>query len=513
MQKNKTMTLRAIIWSVFLLTCGLKASGIQATATHTLFYKQNKKDSTQLQANIVLSWRAQNPSIHFKKNNAGQFVAEMVCIIRLSNDTGVLKEETFVIKTAPQNNPADAYRQLVADQYEYAVTAGDYEIEMVLYETDYKNELYQYTENIKVPDYPSKANFLSEIQLLDTSFESNANTVYNRNKRLDLTLGSNYLSERKDSVLFYFELYTNKIKDIHSSASIKINSYISWKAFESEIPKYIQTDSILSAGSTQVFYKRFPLKELKSGNYYLNIVLVEDNIIIDKKALFFQLYNPNQKKIISKTDTVPDSLKADSVANGSQNTHVLDLTNTFVGKYNASQVRSILKMLQLICDANEGNSISAFLKKPDELYSKYFIYNFWEKRDKVSPERAWKAYAAKIMEVNRLFKGSGISGFESDRGRIYIQYGKPNDRIIVNNESGALPYEIWQYYNTEKQGREGVFLFYKPGKAMGDYQLLHSTLIGERQNSSWRALLYNNSITGSGNLGNDSRAEQYIGNK
>lgn len=510
MQKNKTMALRVIICCLLFTTYCLPVNAIQATVSHTLFYKKNKKDSSQLEANIVLSWRAQNSSIHFKKNESGLFDAEMVCIIRLSTDTSIVKEETFIIKTPPQNKPEQVIHQLIADQYEYRVAPGNYEIELVLYEQNYKSELYQYTEQFVVPAAKKEQYFLSEIQLLDTTFISNEKTIYSRNNRIDLSLGSNYINERKDSVVFYFELYPSVISKT-KNRNIWVSSFISFKSLEAEIPQYLQIDTVSAQEKTQGFYKKFAIKKLNSGNYYLNTLLVEDNIIIDKKTLFFQLYNPNP--IISRDSTTAtiDSLKKEK--DNSEVTHVLDLTNTFVGKYTAVQVRAILKMMLLICDANEGNSINGFLRKPDELYSKYFIYNFWEKRDKVNPERAWKAYAEKVKETNRLFKGSGRSGFETDRGRVYIQYGKPNDRVIVNNESGALPYEIWQYYSLEKQAGPGVFLFYKSGNTMGDYQLLHSTVVGEKRNGSWRSLLYNNSITGSGNIVTDSRAEQFIGNK
>jgi GWxTD domain-containing protein len=291
---------------------------------------------------------------------------------------------------------------------------------------------------------------------------------------------------------------------------MKLHSYISWKPFSAPVPNLEAADSISSKHIPYFFHHNFPLHELKSGNYYFNIELKSENgIVLDKKTLFFQRYN----KLPISTNTIKTDSSKISKEDTSNYSHVLDLTTTFVGKYNAQQVRAVLKMLLLICTPLEGGSISGFLKKPDELYSKYFIYNFWEKRDKLNPEKAWKLYAEKIKEVNKLFGGSGKPGYETDRGRIYIQYGKPNDRIIVNNESGALPYEIWQYYNSEKQGQEGVFLFYRSGTALGGYTLLHSTFVGEKKNSSWRSLLYNNSITGSGGLNSDSQAEQYIKNR
>lgn len=511
MQKIKSMTLRAILVYIILLAAHQQASAVQATTTHGVFFTKNKKDTTTIVANIQLSWRVQNTSIHFKKDEQGKYYADLICIIRLSNDTGIVKEEIFNIKTPSKATAKAAFEQIIADKYEYPAATGNYEIEMVLYEHEYKNELYQYTQTITTPAINRTIPILSDIQILDTFFASDANTIYNKNGFLDLPLTSNYIDEKRQQIHYTFQV-CSPLQKATASNKFKIKSFISFKPFSAPLPLYQFEDSITNfSNDISTIHHSFNCNEIKSGNYYLNVVCTDEiDTVIDKKSIFFQRYNTNiliAKKEPAKTDTNTQALETNA------SSHVLDLTTTFVGKYNADQVRAILKMLLLICEPAEGASINGFLKKPDELYSKYFIYNFFEKRDKQNPDKAWKAYTERIKEVNRLFKGSGQSGYETDRGRIYIQYGKPNDRVIVNNESGALPYEIWQYYNTEKQGQEGVFLFYKPGRSLGDYQLLHSTLVGEKRNNNWRALLYNNSISGSGNLNSDSRAEQFIGNK
>ena len=139
----------------------------------------------------------------------------------------------------------------------------------------------------------------------------------------------------------------------------------------------------------------------------------------------------------------------------------------------------------------------------------YFIYNFWMKRNKEKPEEAWKEYADKVKEVNRLFGSSLLLGYESERGLIYLKYGSPTERIVVNNENNALPYEIWQY-NTLPKASNALFLFYRPGLVSNDYRLLHTTVNGEIRNPNWRNSLYFSSMEESAS---SSRAEQYIGNR
>lgn len=504
------MTKKAFILFVFALLCSSAAWSIQGSVTHTLFYKKNNKDSIQYHANIVLTWRVQNSSVHFIKNEQNQYTAEIICLLRWSNDTGIVKEESFLVKTPAKKTIEEAFEQTIEDQYEYHLAPDNYELEVVLYEQNYKADLFQYTDNVSVPELVKDRAFLSEIQLLDTSVVGNTKTPYTRNGHIDFPSNTNYISEKEGFIHYYYEAYQVKH---NTEAPFTLKSFISWKPFAGAVPNYEVQDT-LPYKDVQYVHHSFPVQDLLSGNYYLNIVLSDkNNYVLDKKCLFFQRYSTLTKKPVIDTiqHTITKAPEKSADSNGV--THVLDLTKTFVGKYSPAQVRAILKMMLLICDANEGIAINGFLKKPDELYSKYFIYNFWEKRDKQNPDRAWKAFTERIKEVNRMFGGNGQAGYESDRGRIYIQYGKPNDRVIVNNESGALPYEIWQYYNTEKQQREGVFLFYKPGNSLGGYVLLHSTLVGETRNTNWRSLLYSNSIMGSGNMNSDSQAEQYIKNR
>ena len=166
-------------------------------------------------------------------------------------------------------------------------------------------------------------------------------------------------------------------------------------------------------------------------------------------------------------------------------------------------------MIYPISTKLEEDAINAFLKRPEETYMRYFVYNFWQSRNEKDPQKPWDEYTKRIREVNKLFGTGAVNGYETDRGIIWLKYGKPNERILVQNEQGVLPYEIWQYNAPGKQSSPGAFLFYRPGFMVSDYRLLHSTVNGEIRNLNWRTVLYANGGGGNGN----SRAEQYIGNK
>lgn len=183
---------------------------------------------------------------------------------------------------------------------------------------------------------------------------------------------------------------------------------------------------------------------------------------------------------------------------------MLDISKTFTAKYNVAQLRAILKMLLPVSTYPEQEAIRSFLSRPSEDLMRYFVYNFWKSRNSKDPGKAWDNYADLVREVNKLFGKGASPGYETERGMVYLKYGKPNARITVEGETGSLPYEVWQYNAPGQQSRPGVFLFYMPGYMVNDFRLLHSTVTGEISNIAWRSLLY----TSGQNPG--ARAEQYL---
>jgi GWxTD domain-containing protein len=92
-----------------------------------------------------------------------------------------------------------------------------------------------------------------------------------------------------------------------------------------------------------------------------------------------------------------------------------------------------------------------FLELPDSEKPK-FIEDFWKRRDPdpTTEENEFKIeYYNRIDRANQLFLGEGKPGWLTDRGRIYILFGPPQDRIT--NSSGESSYgrcsEVWYYGN------------------------------------------------------------------
>jgi GWxTD domain-containing protein len=124
------------------------------------------------------------------------------------------------------------------------------------------------------------------------------------------------------------------------------------------------------------------------------------------------------------------------------------------------------------------------LKKLDENGKKEFLRRFWKSRDSdpATPEneallehaRRYKAADLKFGELNR----GGMKGCQTDRGRLYIKYGLPNEVETKTMQGQFRPVEIWRYYD----GNKFVFV---DKSSFGRFQLMYSKSKDERTDPSW----------------------------
>ncbi len=104
-----------------------------------------------------------------------------------------------------------------------------------------------------------------------------------------------------------------------------------------------------------------------------------------------------------------------------------------------------------------------------------FIEQFWERRNPTpgSPENAFKEeHYRRIAFANKHFAvASGVPGWQTDRGHIYIVYGPP-DEIDSHPQNATRPIgtEQWRYLHVAGLGADGYVTFIDR-TGSGDYHL------------------------------------------
>src|SRR3990172_2253615 len=116
-----------------------------------------------------------------------------------------------------------------------------------------------------------------------------------------------------------------------------------------------------------------------------------------------------------------------------------------------------------------------------------FIERFWQVRDPV-PETAVNEFRGehfkRIREANDKYRESR-PGWLTERGRMYVTLGEPQDVMSYPSNQDLFPLEIWYYYNLDIPLFPNAlqFVFFKRNGA-GEYRLFSPAFDGMKSLSA-----------------------------
>ncbi len=163
---------------------------------------------------------------------------------------------------------------------------------------------------------------------------------------------------------------------------------------------------------------------------------------------------------------------------------------------------------------------AAFKQLSNDEERDQFIEGFWQRRDPTpdTVENEFKEeHYARIAYANEHF-AAGIPGWKTDRGRMYIMYGKPDE--IESHPSGGqyerpmeegggststFPFEQWRYRYLEGVGQEVIIEFVDTCMC-GDY---HMTM--DRSEKDALLMTPNGGLTQYEQMGMASKADRFSG--
>lgn len=292
---------------------------------------------------------------------------------------------------------------------------------------------------------------------------------------------SDFFPENINDISFYAEIYNTK-SILGENEKFLLTYYI--EAFENNIqlPKYTvfrrETTNIAN-----VLLAKLSIAELASGNYNLVVeVKNKTNELMAQRKVFFQRKNPNIKAAVS-----------DLAA--------LSIDNTFASRINdKDSITEFIRSLRPIASSSEKDFIDTQLKLSEIKLMQQFFYNFWHSKNSLNPEEEWNKYYAEVKAVNAKFGTLNYKGYETDRGRVYLQYGPPDKKEESPSEPNAYPYEMWVYYRLTDKSRlnpnqtNKQFIFYNRDLSTNNFRILHSNALSEPHDTRWEMKLHGRSV-------------------
>ncbi|MCK4462311.1 MAG: GWxTD domain-containing protein, partial [candidate division Zixibacteria bacterium] len=134
-----------------------------------------------------------------------------------------------------------------------------------------------------------------------------------------------------------------------------------------------------------------------------------------------------------------------------------------------SDYGSTLNLIGLIAEPNEISKLGK-LKTYEERFDG--ITEFWLRRDPTpgtSTNEVRQEFFRRVRFVNRAYSFMRQQGWRTDRGRIYIKHGEPDEIDDYPFAPNSHPYQEWHYY---RDGRYRRFTFVDENED-GDYRLVY----------------------------------------
>jgi GWxTD domain-containing protein len=386
------------------------------------------------------------------------------------------------------------------DQQRFIILPGEYELEIII-KDNYKvnDQPVSLTEKLVITDFSGIASF-SDIELLE-GYKKSENITELTKSGYDLyPFVSAYYPYGIDKIAYYSEIY-HLGKEITEGEKFLLVQYIEGYENGIQLSNFSKMSKMESATVIPVL-SAIDISGLKTGNYYLVLeARNKTNDVILRKKIFFQRNNP--------------------LANLSEDelTKVV-ISSTFVEKINnIDSLSEYIACLRPICEELERTMVDKQTESEDTLTKQQFFYTFWLNRNSTNPEAEWLKYKKQVNFVNSIFGTRVKRGYETDRGRVYLQYGAPDQLTDRPHEPSSYPYQIWQYYKIGKFNNK-KFIFYLPDLVTNDYQVLHSDVPGEMKNFRWETMLNQRNTPngdvdspGNGNFNHyGSRSEEFFKN-
>ncbi len=427
------------------------ARGIVASITHA-GYHSSQGDFVDVFIEVLGS------SMSYISLDSNYIEGRLGVVILIKGEEGVEALDSLIL-TSPRSKKVLDFKHA----FRYPLDNGHYIFDVELFDIYKPNNKLKAEFEVDLQYEPSSVN-LSDILLLASFEPSHKISKYVKSGVYLEPLPFNICEADMRTLSYYVEVYGTD-ESIPDAFVLKI------QIFKDSIDGKLVSEQYKRANSGEVVPMLLisPIEDLTAGLYCLRIQVLDRNKrIYNGKAIFFRKFEH-----LTQKDSADNHWK----------------TLEWVNSLSLSDLRYSLKAISPIAEELNQAMNKAILKN-DISEMRRLLVKYWLKSYPRSSEEHYHKFMNVAKYVDERFKSGFGYGFETDRGRVFLKYGKPSQVITETAEPEAYPYEIWVYNRTPDGQTRVKFLFYNPSLAADQMILLHSTAIGETYNDKWERILY-----------------------
>ncbi|MDD4703649.1 MAG: GWxTD domain-containing protein [Bacteroidales bacterium] len=449
------------------------STGINAIYSFSTYNIPSQKPYVEINTSI------QAKSLEYKNNEA-----RIEFTLVLLKDSQIVYVEKRELKVVKSSNDAS-----VIDIQRVSLENGKYSARFELKDKNTPMEPMVIEDEFEI-NYPKNQIAVSSVQIIDSYKKTTTQNIRSKNG-YDLTpYLFDAVPENKNILTYYSEIYNADKefgKDSTYIISVNVESIKTGKKIES-----IQRVRREKAREISVEMGNLDITSLPQGGYYLVVEARSKNsILFSYSKLAFYRYSNIENDIQS---AIP--------------------SDAFVNMIPKEEIDENILCLTPIASEAQKSFIYKHLKSASVDEKKHFLYMFWRGINPENPNLEWKSYMNEVRIVDDKFSTKIKKGYETEMGRVYLQYGKPdividekfkatsgmrqasvlnsNEHLTAEFSQDAIsymPYQIWKYHKTPYGEVNKGFVFYAPQNNLMEYLLLHSDAKGEPSDMFWESRL------------------------
>lgn len=270
------------------------------------------------------------------------------------------------------------------------------------------------------------------------------------------TSGAPTLTPTQTQLTYYLELYPGRAESLSVKARV----------LDAQGAQVIaaQPQQVAVGASGGITYGVLDLAGLPAGPYRLEVTATGDSAMV-RTGSFTMAGLETSKELANVSDVATEDVFSDKTEAG------LD---------------SLYAPLVYVMNAHEAGEYSGLTVDG----KRRWLRDFWARRSPAGGagrNALMDQYYARVNEADSRFKeggAAGAAGWRTDRGKIFILYGQPDERLDRRNNGTTNPYEVWKY--TQNRSLKYVFMDLT---RFGNYTLIYTNDIKEQSRPNWQDLL------------------------
>ncbi len=400
---------------------------------------------------------------------AGGLQGGVLVTILVKDGEEIINFDKYELKTSVIQDSSLIASSLMA-QRRLAIDEGVYALETTIEDLNNPENVATLPIVPVIVDFADEGINMSDIHLIESATPVEEPTPFSRHGMEMMPYLLPYFPTIREEAWFYAEVYG--LDEEYLDEDILVRYFISAKGAKQPIGDMMGFQK-QKGRDVNVIIGRLNVKNLPSGEYELQLEIRDrqNNLLIDRRKA---IYRSNRKSI-----------------EDFNNLALLDIEETFVAEYTDEQVSYFLDASSVIATPKEQQVIATLQEQDDPMLRRQFLYNFWLDRDLVDPEERWKKYQVLVRFTEENYATMNRHGFDTDRGRVYLQYGPPNELDRSGFEAASNPHELWVYNQTPRGETNVIFVFMNSDMVSNEFRLIHSTATGEIFNDNWQSMLFN----------------------